>query len=445
MTIKTKAFRSFYKVHLYLGLFVAVHFILLSISGSILLFKEEVEGDAHAAVSDKFDAHAHYPMSYSQLMQNVLQKYPGERPLAFFKDDENENVFNVRLGMNDTKMFRGARKLTYNALDGSEINVEASKSSFMDWMLHLHREFFLGSYGKIYVGLIGLLYVFVMITGFFIYGNFSKKTSFGEVRVKSPRHWFSDMHRYIGVGVFGWGLLIGITGFFLGISSTLIKVYQYQELKEITQQYKDVHGDNNHLHNAEVLDQVVRTAAMALPTSKVDYIAFPDTQFSPPNHFLVVMEGNTPQTERYTQLVVVDAATGTQGEVRELPWYMEITLASEPLHFGNYGGLFLKIVWLGFSIFSLLLPIFGLVLYYKRKRQAHVKGATMESRKLAKDSKLMQSSYAIPSILFVVTSAMILGAYIVGGVFATVASVVLLVPLALTSWIMIRGRRGGNA
>jgi uncharacterized iron-regulated membrane protein len=437
MTLKTKAFRLFYKAHIYLGLFVAVHFIFLSISGSILLFKEEVEGSAHEAVAVTADQ---TPMSYSALLSDVLKKFPGERPLAVFKDDEHDNVLNVRLGMNDSKMFRGARKLTYDAYTGAELNGEANKSSFMDWMLRLHREFFLGAYGKMYVGFIGLLYFFVMLSGFFIYGNFAKKVAFGEVRVKSPRHWFSDMHRYIGIGVFAWGLIIGATGFFLGISSTLIKVYQYQELKQITQQYKDVHGENDHLHNASVLDQVIKTSEQALPNAKVDYIAMPDTQFSPPNHFLVVMVGNTPQTERMTQLVVVDAATGTQGEVRELPWYMKITLASEPLHFGNYGGLFLKIVWLGFSLFSLLLPIFGLVIWYKRKKAAPPKGVSMETRKLS-DSGLFKNRYAIPVILFVVTAVMIIGAFIWGGTFALSSGYVLLIPLILTALVVLRGRR----
>ncbi|WP_413584639.1 PepSY-associated TM helix domain-containing protein [Bdellovibrio sp. HCB274] len=424
---------------MYLGLFVAVHFIFLGISGSILLFKEEVEGEIHqSAVATDSSA----PFSYSGLMTEVLKKFPGERPLAVFKDDENDSVINVRLGMNDSKMFRGARKLTYDANTGAEINVEATKSSFMDWMLRLHREFFLGSYGKIYVGLIGLLYFFVMLSGFFIYGNFAKKVAFGEVRIKSPRHWFSDLHRYIGMGVFAWGLIIGATGFLLGISSSLIKFYQYQELKQITQQYKDIHGDNDHLHNVTVLDNVVKTAETALPNSKVDYIAMPDTQFAPPNHFLIVMVGDTPKTERMTQLVVVDAATGLQGEVRELPWYMEITLASEPLHFGNYGGLFLKIVWLGFSLFSLLLPIFGLIIWYKRKySKAAPAGVTMETRKLS-DSALFKNRFAIPTILMVLTGAMIIGAYMFGGAFATASGYVLLIPIAICVLVLVKSRRG---
>ncbi|QDK46036.1 PepSY domain-containing protein [Bdellovibrio sp. ZAP7] len=438
MTLKTKAFRFFYKAHIYLGLFVAVHFIFLSISGSILLFKEEVEGSVHETVAVPAEQTS---MSYSTLLSDVLKKFPGERPLAVFKDDEHENIVNVRLGMNDSKMFRGARKLMFDSRTGAELNAEAGKSSFMDWMLKLHREFFLGSYGKMYVGFIGLLYFFVMLSGFFIYGNFAKKVAFGEVRIKSPRHWFSDMHRYIGIGVFAWGLIIGATGFFLGISSTLIKVYQYQELKEINQQYKDIHGDNDHAHNASVLDQVIKTSGQALPNAKVDYIAMPDTQFSPPNHFLVVMVGNTPQTERMTQLVVVDAATGTQGEVRELPWYMKITLASEPLHFGNYGGLFLKIVWLGFSIFSLLLPIFGLVIWYKRKKATQVKGVSMETRKLS-DSLLFKNRFAIPLVLFVVTAVMIIGAFILGGTFAMASGYILLIPLILTGAVVLRGKRG---
>ncbi|MBO9665246.1 MAG: PepSY domain-containing protein [Bdellovibrio sp.] len=434
--MKNKVFRFFYKAHVYLGLFVAVHFIVLSLSGSLLLFKDELESEPQVTATEQ----SAVPMSLSYLMTEVLHKYPGERPLALFADEEHGEILNVRLGMNDSKMFRGARKLTYDAFTGKEI-VSENKSSFLEWVLRLHREFLLGSTGKIYVGFIGLLYVFVMISGFIIYGNFAKKLAFGEIRIKSPRHWFSDLHRFLGMAVFAWGVLIGGTGFFLGVSSTLIKVYQYQELKDINAQYKDSMGTHDGLHAASILDQVVKTSEQALPDSKVDYIAFPDTQFSPPNHFLVVMVGRTPQTERFTQLVVVDAATGMQGEVRQLPWYLKISLASEPLHFGNYGGMILKITWLGFSLLSLLLPILGLAIWARKKKKIAA-GSSTETVKLGKGS-LLQSPYAVPMILLAVTTAIMVGAFILGGVLAQVAGWILILPLAvgLRGLWMARGGR----
>ena len=35
----------------------------------------------------------------------------------------------------------------------------------------------------------------------------------------------------------------------------------------------------------------------------------------------------------------------TLTEVFEMPWYAKILLLSQPLHFGDYGGLPLKIIW----------------------------------------------------------------------------------------------------
>ena len=50
-------------------------------------------------------------------------------------------------------------------------------------------------------------------------------------------------------------------------------------------------------------------------------------------------------TERLLTPALVDAETGAFTAARPMPWYVQALLLSQPLHFGDYGGLPMKLLW----------------------------------------------------------------------------------------------------
>jgi uncharacterized iron-regulated membrane protein len=49
-----------------------------------------------------------------------------------------------------------------------------------------------------------------------------------------------------------------------------------------------------------------------------------------------------------------------------MPWYVKTLLLSQPLHFGDYGGLPLKIVWALLDILTIIILGSGVYLWLKR-------------------------------------------------------------------------------
>ncbi len=47
-----------------------------------------------------------------------------------------------------------------------------------------------------------------------------------------------------------------------------------------------------------------------------------------------------------------------------VPWYIRLVEVSRPLHFGDYGGLPLKILWALFDLVSILVLISGVYLWF---------------------------------------------------------------------------------
>jgi uncharacterized iron-regulated membrane protein len=80
------------------------------------------------------------------------------------------------------------------------------------------------------------------------------------------------------------------------------------------------------------------------------------------------MRGDQALTSRLYQPVLVDAGSGEVADYRELPMYLKILLISQPLHFGDYGGFWMKLVWALLDIATLIVLGSGLYLWFQRGR-----------------------------------------------------------------------------
>ncbi len=53
-----------------------------------------------------------------------------------------------------------------------------------------------------------------------------------------------------------------------------------------------------------------------------------------------------------------------------MPWYLRVLELSRPLHFGDYGGLPLKIIWAVLDLLTIFVLGGGLYLWIARRQQA---------------------------------------------------------------------------
>jgi hypothetical protein len=105
----------------------------------------------------------------------------------------------------------------------------------------------------------------------------------------------------------------------------------------------------------------------ALPEKNVFSIIFPGAEFGSPYHNLVWGKGQEPLTSRLFTPMLIDARSGAISGVVSMPWYLHALQVSRPLHFGNYGGLPLKVIWALLDIVTILVLGSGLYLWLSRK------------------------------------------------------------------------------
>jgi len=99
------------------------------------------------------------------------------------------------------------------------------------------------------------------------------------------------------------------------------------------------------------------------------FVAYPQSAFSSQHHYAVFMRGETPLTARLMKPVLVDASSGKFTDARDMPWYVTALQLSQPLHFGDYGGTPLKIIWAVLDAITIIVLASGLYLWSARRKQ----------------------------------------------------------------------------
>ena len=160
-----------------------------------------------------------------------------------------------------------------------------------------------------------------------------------------------------------WLGVVGLTGVINTLSIPIFGYWQNTELTAMTAPYKDRPA----LTETGSVEQALRTAYAAAPGMELNWISFPGNEFASPHHFAAFMRGATPLTFKLLTPLLIDARTGELIDRREMPWYVMALLISQPLHFGDYGGLPLKILWALLDLIAIVVLGSGVYLWLKKR------------------------------------------------------------------------------
>jgi uncharacterized iron-regulated membrane protein len=245
------------------------------------------------------------------------------------------------------------------------LNERRVQEGLLNIILKLHVDMFAGLPGKLFLGLMGLLFAASIVSGVIVYGPFMRRLDFGLVRKnRAPRLKWLDLHNLLGIATLTWAMIVGLTGVINTWADLVIKLWQFDQLSAMVAQYKDKPPPARF----GSVDRAVFTAQQSLPEMKPAFVAFPGSLFSSNHHYAVFMRGDSPAMSRLLKPALVDAETGRLTDTRDLPWYVSMLLLSQPLHFGDYGGVPLKIGWALFDIVTIVVLGSGLYLWITRRK-----------------------------------------------------------------------------
>ena len=356
--------RTWSFIHKWTSLICTIFLLLLCITGLPLIFHEEIEHLSGEAEAPEMAADTP-ELSMDRMVEAAQKRYP-EKVVRYMIWDAEEHPHVTYVNM-ASSMDAPPDDMWILALDSrtGEVLDEPNDKGFMYLMLKLHTDLFMGLPGLLFMGFMGLLFAAAIVSGIVLYKPFMRRLDFGDVRRDKPRLKWLDLHNLIGVVTISWALVVGLTGSLNTLATVLIGVWQNDQMAEMIAPYRD----QPRLERFGSLQVALDTARQAVPDMEVSFVAFPSTMFSSPHHYAVFMRGDTPVTSRLLRPALVDAETGQLTDTREMPWYIKALLLSQPLHFGDYGGLMLKIVWALLDILTIIVLGSGLYLWWKKRKQ----------------------------------------------------------------------------
>jgi len=357
----SKSFRRWSWVHKWTSLICTVFMLLLCLTGLPLIFHHEINralgyDKAPPALADTAER-----ANLDTILAASKARVPGNA-VQFVIRDADEPVWFVRMGEKvdspDATAFHA-----YDARNGEFLGEQPANDGVMNVILRLHVDMFAGLPGTLFLGFMGLLLLASLISGAVLYGPFMRKLSFGTVRRVSRRLRWLDLHNLLGIATLIWFFVVGATGVVNTLAIPMFDRWKATQLADMVAPYRG----KPPLGELGSVQKALDAARAAEPGTELSFMAFPGNAFAGPHHFVAFMRGTTPWTSKLLTPVLIDAKTSQVAEARALPGYLSALLVSQPLHFGDYGGAPLKVLWALLDVLCMVVLGSGVYLWVRKR------------------------------------------------------------------------------
>ncbi|MFT4249343.1 MAG: PepSY-associated TM helix domain-containing protein [Pseudomonas sp.] len=365
--------RAWVRIHAWSSLVCTLFLLMLCLTGLPLIFHDEIDAwSARAAAAPSTGATADNPVtppSLDTLAARVRRAYPA-RAIRFIVWLEDTGQY--RFGLTPTPGVAGEKPFVL--VDRRDGRLLGEAWSEKDWrhggvmavLLRLHTDLLADTPGRYLLGAMGVLFLASLISGAVLYLPFTRKLRFGRVRRgRGRRIYYLDLHNLLGIVTLAWAFLLGLTGVVNTLDALVFDAWQAHAIQH---RPADLPAPGPAV--PDPLQHAVDLASRTLPRHQVNFLAMPGSMFSTAQDYTVFMHGSNLVSRYLLQPVLVRATDGQLVSTESPPWFLAALEASRPLHFGDFGGLPLKLLWAALDLATIAVLLTGLYLYVRRKMPA---------------------------------------------------------------------------
>lgn len=346
---KRKVARTF-ALHHWCGLIAGVLLLVISLTGSILVFDDDIDNAVFAA--HRRAVPAALRVSFDASLAQVRQAYPGlEIRIPELPAPGDNILYELRQGQERTWLFVHPESgRIASVIDRADLRVT-------NVLLNIHYNLLSGTVGKIVVLCTGITFLILLVTGCMLYRrSFLKVLLFRQkISWSNRRILFSSLHRVLGV----WGLLFNLLMSLSGIWLGYLVVESALKSKKPAAPAQAVSFS---------VDAALQRTQQQYPEFDVTYIRFP---VAGGVQFLGRLKSDPAYYGRFYSGISLDTAGAVSKAqfMKDRPWYDRSLRILQPLHFGDYAGLPVKILYSLGGILPALLSISGFVIWRGKKKK----------------------------------------------------------------------------
>jgi uncharacterized iron-regulated membrane protein len=206
--------RALFQVHLWTGIALGLYIVMLSITGSALVYRTELDLFFRTP-RPEFKQGAPRKSS-DDIRANAERLYPGWRVVTVGQRISRRNP-TIQV---DLERAGETRERLFNPYTGEDLGDATTKGEWLVlYMARMHDELWFDREGRYVNGMLSAVFTLTVFTGLFVWwpGVSRWKRSLGVRMSGGWRRFNWDLHSALGFWLFLFSLMWGISGFYLGV------------------------------------------------------------------------------------------------------------------------------------------------------------------------------------------------------------------------------------
>lgn len=376
--MKKSRYLRIYDLHSWSGITLGLFVYVVSFTGCLALFDNELKSWEDPA--KRLEISETTPDMMPRLQAWIDQNSQGQivELVNFSYPHINTPYFQALMSAKSDDGKRTQHKIRWDSEHGRELTFKSE--ALTEWILDFHRDLMWPSQlggrtvGRAIVGVAGVILMLSIITGIITHTKIIRE--FFTLRVKRSVHLkWQDLHKILGLWALPFYTMISFTGAFLGIIAILAPLAAVLAFK----------GDTEALVLAVNGVDVERSGVQAkmLSVDEIKELRHTTSNLLPEN-IIINKWGDQTATYavRYPSLDTLtrrDTVTldGVTGELKNNERTRSERAADRanslitPLHYGTYGGIWLKALYVVLGLFLCVVTATGLMVWIERRLKSN--------------------------------------------------------------------------
>lgn len=349
-------------IHLWMGIALAIYLIMIGVTGSILVFRPEIERLSELKTWQGIRVGAR-TADVKTVVSSVQQAYPGWHLVSLLAPSDPEAIF--------VAVLEGQERIRVacDPNSGKVLGEFPSQPNWIQFVRELHETLLLsGHTGRLVNGIAGGVLLLLNATGMIIWWP-GVRSWRRAVKVSFRRNWRRinfDLHSAVGFWTLAVVSMWAITGmYFAWPRQAFLLVNSFSKI--VSARAPRIVVPPESPVGAPDLDRLVERARVLDPGTKLAGIVFPYSRRAP---LAVLMQRHNGPGREYEDTVYFNPYGGeyistwrygvNQSLGDALIWLQV------PLHFGTYWGVGVKLVWATCGLAIPVLTATGLLMYWNR-------------------------------------------------------------------------------
>ncbi|QQZ40346.1 PepSY domain-containing protein [Pseudomonas sp. SK3(2021)] len=359
--------KIWFLVHSWLALPIWFFVLIVCVTGTLAVVSQEIVWLANPDIRASKPSDDAQPLSHDQIVKAIRQAEPQTLVDSISTPDEAHFALTVGVNYPDGRSVEVYVNPYTGVIQGVSppFNFQAFTRALHGWWLVPFTNGY--SWGWYLVSLLGLPMLASLITGLVVYKKFWKGFLKPTLRLRhGARIFWGDFHRLSGIWSIWFIAVISITGTWFLIEAILGDnqiTLSSEPIVPVIARESVPTSTNGSPAPMIGIDEAIRLTTQKIPGFEVGFVRLPANAYS---HLFIGGRGGYPLMYQTANLNPYTGSIDTTHLLSDRSALEFVTESMRPLHTGDFGGLWIKLIWCFFGLLLSMMVLSGLLIWTKR-------------------------------------------------------------------------------